>query len=126
MATSNEKKQISANVPFARNNELLKDPVPTPDAQSQLVFLPGDLIILKGGLREYLSSQLDVTRLNVVHDRLWRAGLPGRVQPLHHQKLLWRNIVVTERIDLHLIWCVRGLPTFAFTPCPGCKRFRKD
>ena len=115
MGTSNEKRQISADPPFARNNELLKDPVTAPDAQSQLVFLPGDLIILKRSLNDYLSSQLDVTRLNDVHDRLWRAGLPGKVQPLHHQKLLWRNIVVTERIDLHLIWCVRGLCIFSHT-----------
>ena len=106
MATSNEKRQLSADAPFARNNELLKDPVAVLDAQSQLAFLPNDLIVLKRDLKDYLSSQLDVTRLNVVHDRLWRAGLPGRVQPLHHQKLLWRNIVVTERIDLHLIWYV--------------------
>ena len=96
--------QKSADVPFARENELLSNPNTVQDANNQFAILPGDRLVLKRGLKDYISGQLDVNRLNVIHDRLWRAGLPGRIQPLHHQKLLQRNIVVTERIDLHLVW----------------------
>ena len=101
---TNHDSHKSANVPFARQNELLRSPNIAQDANSQFATLPGDRLVLKRGLKEYISCQLDVSRLNVIHDRLWRAGLPGRIQPLHHQKLLQRSIVATERIDLHLIW----------------------
>ena len=96
----------TANVPFARQNELLSNPNAPHDINSQFAILPGDQLVLKRGLKDHISGHLDINRLNVVHEKLWRAGLPGRIQPLHHQKLLQRDIVATERIDLHLIWYV--------------------
>ena len=104
---TNHYSQKPANVPFARQNELLSNPSTTHDTNSQFAILPGDQLVLKRGLKDYISDHLDVHRLNVVHDRLWRAGLPGRIQPLHHQRLMQRDIVATERIDLHLVWYVR-------------------
>ena len=96
----------TAIVSFAMQNELLTNPDTASDVNSQFAILPGDQLILKRAFNGFISGQLDVSRLNVIHERLWRAGLSGRIQPLHHQKLLQREIVATERIDLHLIWYV--------------------
>ena len=93
-------------VPFIQENELLRsvNQAPTPD---DCIQLPDASLVLKDSFEKYLTNQLDVWRLNVVHDKLWRVGLPGKVQPLHHQLVLQREIVVTERVDLHLVWYVR-------------------
>ncbi|KAL8903535.1 MAG: hypothetical protein Q9207_003869 [Kuettlingeria erythrocarpa] len=95
--------QAPAQVPFSEGNELLSKTDDSP-ASDNCIRLPDDLLVRHGELEGYLASQLSVGRLNAIHDWLWRAGLPGRVQPLHHQKVLRRNILVTERIDLHLVW----------------------
>ncbi|KAL8918020.1 MAG: hypothetical protein Q9208_007618 [Pyrenodesmia sp. 3 TL-2023] len=95
--------QAPVQIPFTKENELLSkaDHSPIPD---NCIRLPDDLLVQRGELEDYLTSQLSVRRLNAIHDWLWRAGLPGRVQPLHHQRVLRRHILVTERIDLHLVW----------------------
>lgn len=108
---SKEKSHIDAmptltKVPFIKENELLGDPDPGSNTEG-FIPLPDDRLIPQAGLEEHLSGQLDVRRLNAIHDRLWRAGLPGKVHPLHHQIVLQRNIIVTERVDLHLVWYVQ-------------------
>ncbi|CAD6584662.1 MAG: hypothetical protein ASARMPREDX12_001718 [Alectoria sarmentosa] len=55
-------------------------------------------------LRTYLRDDLDVDGLNEVHKHLWFAGLPKRARALHHQLMIGRNIIITERADLHLLW----------------------
>lgn len=55
-------------------------------------------------LRGYLEDDLDVDSLNRVHQHLWFAGLPQCARALHHQLMLGRRIVITERADLHLLW----------------------
>ena len=55
-------------------------------------------------LRKYLSNDLDVDGLNKVHKHLWLAGLPRCARPLHHQLMIDRKIMITERADLHLLW----------------------
>lgn len=111
-------------VPFAKQNELLNPPDPISNVGSDYVNLPGDHLILRKYLKSYVDSQLDMSRLNVIHDRLWRAGLPSNVQPLHHQKLRERNIVVTERVDLHLVWYVWSRCNVCLWGCAlrGCAR----
>lgn len=52
----------------------------------------------------YLSNEFSVDRLNVIHKHLWFAGLARPARPLHHQFVLGRTIVVSERADLHLLW----------------------
>ena len=69
------------------------------------------------GLREYLEWELDVSRLNDVHKWLWLAGRPMCARPLYKQKLLDREILVTEQIDIHLLWTacrifIKPLPEF--------------
>ena len=58
----------------------------------------------KEDLRSYLRDDLNVDSLNKVHKHLWLAGLPQCARPLHHQLMIGRNIVITERADLHLLW----------------------
>ena len=55
-------------------------------------------------LRRYLRGDLDVDGLNKVHKHLWFAGLPQCARPLHHQLMIDRKIIITERADLHLLW----------------------
>ena len=95
--------QAPAQVPYAEANELLSHADHSPTS-GNCIQLPDDLLVQRGDLEDYLTGQLSVGRLNAIHDWLWRAGLPGRVQPLHHQRVLRRHILVTERIDLHLVW----------------------
>lgn len=54
--------------------------------------------------QRHLSWELDVTRLNEIHTWLWMVGRPMPPRPLHHQKVLGREVVITERTDLHLVW----------------------
>jgi hypothetical protein len=65
---------------------------------------------------------------------LWIAGRPTPPRPLHYQLLLRREIFVTERMDMHLVWTtgrifLKPLPRFLLEPrfwsrflsCrPGC------
>src|SRR5437764_1520576 len=55
-------------------------------------------------LRGYLKKDLDVDGLNKIHKHLWFAGLPRCGRPLHHQLMVDRKIVLTERADLHFLW----------------------
>jgi hypothetical protein len=52
-----------------------------------------------------ISQELDVSRLDrIAHRSLWLAGQVGNVRPLHRQLMLQRRIVITERLDMHLLW----------------------
>jgi uncharacterized membrane protein len=55
-------------------------------------------------IEQYIARELDVSRLNKIHDHLWLAGRPMSARPLHRQVMLDRQIVVTEQADLHLVW----------------------
>lgn len=68
-------------------------------------------------LREYLEWELDVSRLNDIHKWLWLAGRPMCARPLYKQKMIDREILATEQIDLHLLWqesriFIKPLPEF--------------
>ncbi len=68
-------------------------------------------------LQEYLEWELDVSRLNDIHKWLWLAGRPMCARPLYKQKMIDREILVTEQIDLHLLWqrsriFIKPLPEF--------------
>ncbi|SPO06687.1 uncharacterized protein DNG_09379 [Cephalotrichum gorgonifer] len=52
----------------------------------------------------FLSRELDLSRLSRIQKSLWLAGRPMPPRPLHHQLVLGRTIVVTERMDMHLVW----------------------
>src|SRR6201996_3395521 len=57
-------------------------------------------------LTKYLASELVTHDLDSIRDHLWFAGLPRVTVPLkhlHHHRVLGRKIVLTEKIELHLI-----------------------
>lgn len=79
--------------------------------------LPGQQSILASKVSKYLDKELEVSRLNEIDDWLHWAGRYNNIRPLHRQKLLGREIVITEKTDLHLIWYdnrifVKPLPAF--------------
>ncbi|KAF2156900.1 hypothetical protein K461DRAFT_263872 [Myriangium duriaei CBS 260.36] len=49
-------------------------------------------------------DDLDVSRLNKIHHRLHLVGQLVPARPLHHQLLLRREIVITQKMDMHLLW----------------------
>lgn len=68
-------------------------------------------------VQDFLKRELSVRRLNAIHSRLWVAGRAGNIRGLHRQKIIERDIVLTERPDLHLVWYksriyIKPLPMF--------------
>jgi hypothetical protein len=67
----------------------------------------------------YLALDLKTPRLNAIHQYLWLAGPPNAARPLHKQKLIGRNISITEDPDEHLVWSedhifIKPLPDYLF------------
>ena len=65
----------------------------------------------------FIKTELDVGRLNDIHEWLWFAGRPMEARPLHKQKIMDRLILVTEQTDLHMLWqgsriLIKPLPEF--------------
>lgn len=67
------------------------------------------------GVETYLQAQLDVSRLNEIHNHLWMVGKPMPGRPLHQHLVYGRKIVCSEQADLHLLWDDSRL---FVKPCP--------
>lgn len=89
-------------------------------------FTKNEEIFSQGGLKTTaevdqqkikFSDKLTQQRLNDIHTHLWSAGSKHNISPLHHQKVLQREIILTERSDLHLIWFNRII---YIQPLPDC------
>lgn len=70
---------------------------------------------------KFLGTELLVPRLNKIHPWLWLAGRPMPPRPLHHQLFLSRNIIITEKTDMHLVWSkhrifLKPIPRFLLDP----------
>lgn len=68
---------------------------------------------------EFLQRELGVTRLNHIHSWLWIAGRPMPPRALHYQILLGRRVVITEQIDMHMVWAggrifLKPIPRYLF------------
>jgi hypothetical protein len=57
---------------------------------------------------EFISSELSLRRLEVLERHLWFAGEERSAWPLHHHILVGRKILITEQMDLHLLWANDG------------------
>lgn len=72
----------------------------------------------KQSLHEYMQQELDLSRLDRIHNHLWLAGRPSvGARPLHRQLMIGRQIILTEQADLHLVWqdsriYVKPIPEF--------------
>nr|POF20690.1 hypothetical protein CFP56_73507 [Quercus suber] len=54
--------------------------------------------------RERLRRSLHEVDLERMHKQLWYAGRRVNISPLHHQRVIRRDIVLTEKARLHLVW----------------------
>lgn len=77
--------------------------------------------LVSADVRSFLEHDLDVERLNCIHPWLWLVGLPTSPRPLHYQILKGRDIVVSEQLDLHLVWSpsrifIKPLPRYLLSP----------
>jgi hypothetical protein len=61
---------------------------------------PSDLLEEQNRLQKVLHDDT----LDSIHKQLWYAGRKGNVSQLHHQKVIRRDIILTERARLHLVW----------------------
>jgi hypothetical protein len=66
--------------------------------------IPGRPIVPASMVVEYVRKELLTERLDRIFLHLWWAGRPGNISPLHAQKVMKRDIVLTENVDLHLVW----------------------
>ncbi|KAK6342277.1 hypothetical protein TWF730_001753 [Orbilia blumenaviensis] len=65
---------------------------------------------------DFLRRELLVPRLDDIQDHLWLVGRPMPPRALHYQVMLSRDIVVTESMDLHLVWADKRI---FIKPIPG-------
>lgn len=69
--------------------------------------LPGRPLIplaSKSAVAEFLGQELSNRRLDAMYRMLFLVSNRRNISPLHHQILKGRDILVTERVDLHLVW----------------------
>ncbi|KAF2499994.1 hypothetical protein BU16DRAFT_522852 [Lophium mytilinum] len=62
------------------------------------------LVRLSNSHSAFVRLDLDVSRLNEVHQYLWLAGRSTCARALHRQKMIERQIIIVEQADLHLVW----------------------
>lgn len=63
-----------------------------------------DIAIAQPDDRDHLESELNVDRLNEIHEWLLIVGRPMPPCALHVQKIKLREVCPTEQMDLHLTW----------------------
>ncbi|KAK0671579.1 hypothetical protein QBC41DRAFT_194857, partial [Cercophora samala] len=68
-----------------------------------------------------IEQELNPTRLHKIIHYLWLAGRPVPPRPLHYQVMLGREIVVSEPIDMHLVWgygkiYIKPIPRYLLNP----------
>ncbi|KAK7910664.1 hypothetical protein PG985_013145 [Apiospora marii] len=74
-----------------------------------------------GSVDEIISENLSLARLNCIHSDLWFVGRPCPARPLHQYRIRELNIVVTEQMDMHLVWeshiiYLKPLPRYLLSP----------
>ncbi|KAK0736783.1 hypothetical protein B0T21DRAFT_367483 [Apiosordaria backusii] len=68
-----------------------------------------------------IEEELNPTRLHSVINYLWLVGRPVPPRPLHYQIMLGREIVISEPIDMHLVWgygkiYIKPIPRYLLNP----------
>jgi hypothetical protein len=84
-------------VPFEINHEIIDNSM-LQDADHISTF--ADPTATRTRYKEEYSQQ----KLNDIHNHLWSAGSKDNTNALHHQKVLCREVILSERSDLHLVW----------------------
>ncbi|KAH7008705.1 hypothetical protein EDB80DRAFT_717233 [Ilyonectria destructans] len=119
--------QSPFSVRLLRSCDEISDPS-QPDEELLLQLLPAsygtdndDLVAPGLDDSTWIKKELDIRRLNKVITWLWVAGRPMPPRPLHYQILVNREIFLTEKMDMHLVWTtgrisLKPLPRFLLEP----------
>ena len=84
----------------------IDDPIPDPRTPSTVVILPGSRAVPISDFPKIIDRELDVSRLDIIHEYLWYAAPAGTdgMRSLHEHLHLNRTPQVIEQYDLHLVW----------------------
>lgn len=68
-------------------------------------------------VHRFLCAFFDMSRFKAIRQMLWLIAVHGAPRSLYYQKFLRREIVITEELDLHLVWAkskifVKPIPDF--------------
>jgi hypothetical protein len=107
--------------PFSQSHQLCPD-ISVSSSSGATQHIPGHPTISlsdSDALFKFLRKEFWAADLEAVASRLWILTTPSsaNVHPLHRQKVLGREIVVTEDPRLHLVWInnrifIKPLPTY--------------
>ena len=65
-------------------------------------------------LAAFLALDMEPSRLDSIHHRLWITGRPSHSYSLHQQHMIGRSVTLTERPDMHLVWIKQNIYLKAF------------
>lgn len=85
--------------PTTREKDALEDLLPASFRDDKLVFHAP-----LNDISTFLHQDLSVQRLNRIQEWLWLAGRPMPPRPLNYQISVSRQIIVDEKVDMHLVW----------------------
>ncbi|KAK3334171.1 hypothetical protein B0T19DRAFT_459783 [Cercophora scortea] len=57
----------------------------------------------------FFTETFSLAKLEKLQKHFWLAGAPRPASPLHQHLFLGRRVVITERLDMHLLWESDGL-----------------
>lgn len=96
---------------FTEETQLISDGLKLDPDTKQLVrcpnlTVPGQPLIPldEEEVSPFLNRELSTKRLDDIYGILWLVSSKQNISPLHHQAIKGRNIIITERPDLHLVW----------------------
>jgi len=124
METSEKKTAMPAvhKPPFPRTSSLIaRQDIALPAAFNDLSPLARELQPLRiedrNEVHSFLCAFLDLSRFKSIRKLLWLIAVPGAPRSLYYQRLLRREIVIAEQLDLHLVWAksrifIKPLPDF--------------
>jgi succinate dehydrogenase/fumarate reductase cytochrome b subunit len=114
---------------FDKQFETIKSSLPTFYRESDKVHTVTEIDENTAGI--YMRKDLDVSRLNNIHRYMWTCGRPLNARALHRQKVMQREVVVTEQADLHLLYhdntlFVKPLPQYLLSPLAWTQYINRD
>ena len=83
-------------------------------------------------ISQFLHQDLSVQRLNDIQKWLWLAGRPMPPRPLNYQISVSRQIIVDEKVDMHLVWGparrihLKPLPAYLLDSRFWCKHLNES
>ncbi|KAI1117740.1 hypothetical protein F5Y14DRAFT_439034 [Nemania sp. NC0429] len=78
-------------------------------------------VVNHGTLPDFLETEFSLARLDDIYPKLWRVGFPRPPRSLSTQIQMGRTVVVTNALDMHLVWgggkmFLKPLPRYLLEP----------